>query len=64
MGDANYQSVQEIWNGEGYHSFRRAMLNGRNTANSVCAQCNFIKYRLFPEDDLQEVAERLKGVYR
>ena len=64
MGDTNGQSMLEIWNGEGYRAFRRAMLDGRDTANEVCAKCNFIKYRLFPEDDLQEAAERLKGVYR
>ena len=63
MGDTNNQTLQEIWNGEGYASFRRAMLNGRSSANPVCATCNFIKYRLFPEDDLQDAAERLKGVY-
>jgi radical SAM protein with 4Fe4S-binding SPASM domain len=64
MGDANHQSMQEIWNGVGYRSFRRAMLDGRDMANAVCAKCNFIKYRSFAEDDLQEVAERLKGVYQ
>jgi len=64
MGDENHQTMQEIWNGEAYRSFQHAMLNGRNIANDVCAKCNFIKYRLFPEDDLQEVAERLKGVYQ
>jgi radical SAM protein with 4Fe4S-binding SPASM domain len=64
MGDANHQTMQEIWNGEDYRSFRRAMLDGRNHVNDVCAQCNFIQYRLFPEDDLQEAADRLKGVYQ
>ena len=64
MGDANHQTLQEIWNGDAYRSLRRAMLNGRSTANDVCAGCNFIQFRLFPEDDLQEAAERLKGVYQ
>lgn len=63
MGDVNHQTMQEIWNGAAYTSFRRAMLNGRNNANAVCAGCNFIKYRLFPEDDLKDTVERLKGVY-
>ena len=49
MGDANHQTMQEIWNGMAYQSFRRAMLDGRDHANEVCAKCNFIKYRLFPE---------------
>jgi radical SAM protein with 4Fe4S-binding SPASM domain len=64
MGDANHQTLREIWNGDAYRSLRRAMLNGRSTANDVCAGCNFIQFRLFPEDDLQEAAERLKGVYQ
>ena len=63
MGDANNQTIQEIWNGEEYANFRRTMLNGRDGANDICATCNFIKYRLFPEDDLQDEAERLKGLY-
>ena len=63
MGDVNRQTMQEIWNGETYQNFRRGMLEGRSSANPVCAECNFIKYRLFPEDDLQDAAERLKGVY-
>lgn len=64
MGDANHQTMQEIWNGAAYGSFRRAMLDGRENANAICAECNFIRYRLFPEDDLQGAAERLKGAYR
>ncbi len=64
MGDTNHQSMREIWDGETYHNFRRAMLDGRDLMNDVCAQCNFIQYRSFPEDDLQEAAERLKGVYQ
>lgn len=64
MGDAHLHTMQEIWNGENYRSFRRAMLDGRNIANEVCAECNFIKYRSLPEDDLQQAVERLKGVYQ
>jgi radical SAM protein with 4Fe4S-binding SPASM domain len=64
MGDANHQTLQAIWDGEAYRRFRRAMLDGRDLVNDVCARCNFIRYRLFPEDDLQEAAERLKGLYQ
>jgi radical SAM protein with 4Fe4S-binding SPASM domain len=63
MGDNNHQTMQEIWNGKAYRSFRLAMLDGRDQANLVCGNCNFIQYRLFPEDDLQGAAERLKGAY-
>jgi radical SAM protein with 4Fe4S-binding SPASM domain len=64
MGDVNHQSVREIWNGEGYRSFRLKMLEGRAKASHVCAHCNFIAYRSFPEDDLQDSVERLKVAYR
>ena len=64
MGDNNHQTMQEIWNGEAYRTFRRAMLDGRDRVNGVCGKCNFIQYRLFPEDDLQGAAERLKGLYQ
>lgn len=63
MGDVHHQTLQEIWNGEAYNKFRRSMLNGRANVNEVCAKCNFIRYRLFPEDDLRDAAERLKGLY-
>lgn len=63
MGDVNHQTMQEIWSGEVYNSFRRAMLCGRKQVNDICSRCNFIRYRLFPEDDLQTAVERLKGVY-
>lgn len=64
MGDANHQTLQEIWNGETYRKFRRAMLDGRDQASDVCSHCNFIKYRAFPEDGLHEAAQRLKGLYQ
>jgi radical SAM protein with 4Fe4S-binding SPASM domain len=64
MGDENHHTIQEIWNGEAYRRFRLGMLDGRDQVNDVCAKCNFIQYRLFPEDDLQGVAERLKGAYQ
>jgi radical SAM protein with 4Fe4S-binding SPASM domain len=63
MGDVNNQTMQEIWNGETYRNFRRSMLNGRSNVNKICEQCNFIRYRLFPEDDLGGAVERLKGLY-
>jgi radical SAM protein with 4Fe4S-binding SPASM domain len=64
MGDCNQQTIQEIWNGEVYRKFRRAMLDGREQVNRICAECNFIKYRMFAEDDLRDAVERLRGVYQ
>lgn len=63
MGDCNNQSVDKIWNGRQFQQFRRTMLNGAKNVCDVCANCNIIKYRLFPEDALNNDAERLKKFY-
>jgi radical SAM protein with 4Fe4S-binding SPASM domain len=63
VGDCSTQSVYEIWNGKQFQYFRRKMLDGRKNVCEVCARCNIIKYRLFPEDVLSNAAERLKKFY-
>lgn len=63
LGDCNRESVTKIWNGEKFRSFRRAMLDGVEHASEPCVDCNIIKYRWFPEDDLCADAERLRKVY-
>ncbi|MDD5584508.1 MAG: radical SAM protein [Candidatus Omnitrophica bacterium] len=63
MGDCNVQSVREIWNGTQFQQFRRTMLEGTKNAAAVCAQCSIIKYRLFPEDVLNNDTPRLKKLY-
>ncbi len=64
MGDCNNQSVSEIWNGKQFQHFRRMMLDGVKNVSEVCANCNIIKYRLFPEDVLNNDVERLKKFYK
>jgi len=64
MGNCHEESVVDIWNGEKFRAFRRAMLDGPAQAAAVCTDCNIIKYRWFPEDDLSEDAERLKNIYQ
>ena len=63
MGDCNNQSVQEIWNGKKFQNFRRKMLDGTKNVCKTCENCELIKYRLFPEDNLNNDAERLKKLY-
>jgi len=63
LGDGSRQAVDEIWRGGPVQRFRRTMLDGIKNACGVCANCNIIKYRLFPEDVLNDAAERLKKVY-
>lgn len=63
MGDCNNQLAREIWNGQKFQNFRRRMLDGLNGVSKACVGCNIIKYRLFPEDVLNDDAERLKRFY-
>ncbi|MFH1472024.1 MAG: SPASM domain-containing protein [Nanoarchaeota archaeon] len=63
MGDCNEQSLFEIWNGKKFQHFRRKMLDGIKNVCKTCAECSIIKYRLFPEDVLNNDAERLKKAY-
>ncbi|MBI4650513.1 SPASM domain-containing protein [Candidatus Desantisbacteria bacterium] len=63
VGNCNEQSVREIWNGNQFQRFRRIMLDGAKNICEICAKCNIIKYRLFPEDVLNKDAERLKKFY-
>lgn len=63
MGDCNSQSVGDIWTGKVFQQFRRTMLDGTKNICETCAKCNIIKYRMFPEDNLNEDAERLKKCY-
>jgi len=65
MGDCNTQTVQEIWSGERFNAFRRAMLDGKLGACAVCKECSIITYRMFPEDMIGDAdVERLKAVYK
>ena len=63
IGNVEDQSMVDIWNGKEFKSFRRNMLDGIEMASGVCSRCSMIKYRLFPEDELANDAERLKNHY-
>ena len=63
LGDVNKQTLLEIWNGEKYRKFRRKMLDGVDGVCELCANCGIIKHRIFPTDNLDKAAERLKKYY-
>jgi radical SAM protein with 4Fe4S-binding SPASM domain len=63
LGECNKESVYEIWNSKKYKDFRRKMLNGTENVCEICKNCEIIKHRLFPEDLLNNDAERLKKLY-
>ncbi|MEN6374036.1 MAG: radical SAM protein [Smithella sp.] len=64
MGDCNRLAVTEIWNGPEFCAFRSKMLDGAKHVSNICSGCNIIKYRMFPEDVLNDDAERLKAFYQ
>lgn len=64
LGDCRYQSVVAIWKGKKFQQFRRKMLSGRKNVSPICAHCDLITHRLFPEDILtDDDAKRLKKFY-
>jgi radical SAM protein with 4Fe4S-binding SPASM domain len=63
MGDCNHQSVIDIWSGQEFQNLRRKMLDGSKHVGEICTDCEIIKYRLFPEDVLNDDADRLKYCY-
>ncbi len=64
MGNCHRQTVANIWNGERFQEFRRMHLSGTRDVCKTCAECNIMKYRMFPEDDLSQDTERLKELYK
>jgi radical SAM protein with 4Fe4S-binding SPASM domain len=63
VGDCNTQSVCDIWKSAEFRQFRLKMLDGAANVCETCSDCNIIKHRLFPEDNLNNDAERLKRFY-
>ena len=63
IGDCSQEAANEIWNSSSFQSFRRRMLDGAEKTAASCRDCSIIKYRIFPEDDLNHDAERLKKLF-
>lgn len=61
IGDCREQSIKEIWNGDKFRRFRGRMLCGAEHVCKTCDHCNIIKYRMSPEDSLNNDAERMKA---
>ncbi len=62
IGNYVDQSLREIWEGQAMSRFRRLLLNGQKSRNSVCAKCENYRYGMFEEDVLDHVAEMLLKV--
>ena len=63
IGDLNKQTMRELWHGKQFTEFRRQMIEGKSTVCSVCRSCNINKYRMFPEDRLDEHRGMLRKIY-
>jgi len=63
IGNCIEQDLFEIWSGDKFNKFRVKMLEGSKKSSIVCRECSIIKYRIFPEDDLNEHAESLMPFY-
>lgn len=60
IADCNNESINEIWTSNNFNNFRLRMLNGTKNVCGICGDCNIIKYRFSPEDDLLCDKERIR----
>ena len=63
LDDCNDKSLVDVWNGDGFTTFRRQMLKGRDNVCQTCIDCGINDFRMFPEDDISDYAEELAGKY-
>jgi radical SAM protein with 4Fe4S-binding SPASM domain len=52
LGNANEQSLSEIWNSKEYQDFRLVQLSGRRPGHFLCATCGTLRAATCPEDDI------------
>jgi radical SAM protein with 4Fe4S-binding SPASM domain len=50
LGNANTESIVDIWNGDKFNQFRRSFIE--QELNKICRNCNMCKYRIHKEDVL------------
>lgn len=62
VGDANVETLQEIWNGPRLREFRRMHLRGRRESNAACGPCRCIQ-GIPADSDLDADRERLLGLF-
>ena len=50
MGNVMEENLNDIWNGQRFNAFRRAMLNGVDSAGEECRECQAFLHNMFMED--------------
>lgn len=63
LGNVKEDSVQAVWLGEKFNTFRRELLNGVKTISGTCSRCNLYLYDLHEEDVLDAAKDQLEKVY-
>lgn len=58
VGDLNYQTVREVWEGKAMREFRIMHLEGRRGENEACGNCNYLE--TLP-DNLDDHREEMLG---
>jgi radical SAM protein with 4Fe4S-binding SPASM domain len=52
LGDATKESLKQIWHGDRFQQFRKAVLTNNFSAGSPCYKCEFWKVNFEPKDEL------------
>jgi radical SAM protein with 4Fe4S-binding SPASM domain len=63
-GNIKTESLYDIWNGKRFYEFRKTQLLKQKEIYSVCRECQQYKYAMFPEDVLDDDAERLLELFK
>jgi radical SAM protein with 4Fe4S-binding SPASM domain len=52
LGDATKMSLKQIWHGDRFQQFRKAVLTNNFSVDSPCYKCEFWKVNFEPKDEL------------
>lgn len=63
LGDLNYESVKDVWNGEKLREFQRIHLNGQKDLIRICKNCESLSGSTVDNIDeyAEDIAERMFG---
>ncbi|WP_368076702.1 radical SAM/SPASM domain-containing protein [Clostridium tyrobutyricum] len=64
LGNCSTESLYDIWNNNRYNNFRKAQLLKQRKTYPICNKCNEYKYAVFPEDKLDNDAEKLLKLFK
>jgi sulfatase maturation enzyme AslB (radical SAM superfamily) len=62
VGDMNYETIEEIWNGSEMQQFRKALLMGE-TKKTCMPNCEYLKLAPIPVEDFRRDTEEGQSLY-